>query len=451
MKFGDHIQGTIERLDDKGRGVFLYAMPIATDGTRNVAVPFTMPGDRITAKFVRRDQGFWIAELERVDEPAPNRVATKCPHAGTCGGCLWQHIRYETQLEIKRDMINAAFKNAGHEEQIMSVMPSKNLFYYRNRMDYPFGWKNEIGLKAYGRWNAYVDVKECFLLDEETPKILETVRELCRELHLTPWDAKRHEGLMRYVVIRRGEMTDERLIVLVVKELTAFDEGMRQEITRRLLPFCTTLYLGENPEITDLSYTKTFVLLHGNEYLTEEVNGLRYRIHPNSFFQTNSRMAAELQNTVLTFLGDVREKKIFDLYCGLGFFGIACATHGARVHGHELDATAIELAKENAKLNGVGDKTTWTSGPTEDFGWEETPVAVIIDPPRSGLHPRALKTLLEKKPEQIVYVSCNFHRLAEELTQLKTIYRIEHLAALDLFPHTPHVETVVSLRRISRI
>jgi len=378
-----------------------------------------------------------------------DHVTPPCPHAGVCGGCLWQHMSYEAQLKTKLETINHTFEEAGHEERIDRVMPCPDPFYYRNRMDYVIGWRGEVGLKEYGSWSRYVDLSTCLLLDKETPTILQTVRELLRDLKLEPWDAKFHRGLMRYVVIRLGKNTGERMITLIIKDLEKVDERARQEITRRLAPLSTTLYLGENPEITDLSLAKTFNLLHGNEFLTEEVNGLRYLIHPNSFFQTNTKMAGELQKMVLDFSGfSILHSRfsILDLYCGLGFFGIACAKQGMTVIGLELDAPAIELAKQNAKLNGVEQETEWQSGAVENFDWEDrSPHAVILDPPRSGLHPRVIKTILEKQPPVIIYVSCNYRRLVEELKQLKTVYHVDRLAALDLFPQTPHVEVVARL------
>ena len=382
-----------------------------------------------------------------------------CPHFGVCGGCKSQNIPYANQLQIKRDEINAAFSSAGHAEQIASVLPCPEIFYYRNRMDYVVGWNGAVGLKEAGSWSRYVDLKTCLLLDETAPTILETVRLLMRELKIQPWDAKFYRGLLRYVVIRCGKNTCERMITLIVHDLKLVDEKMRAEITRHLAPLCTTLYLGENPEITDLSLAKALVLLHGNEYLTEEVNGLRYRIHPNSFFQTNTLMAAELQNIVLSFLpvshftpahrsfseGGLR---VSDLYCGLGFFGIACAKRGAAVFAQEIDENAIILAKQNAELNGVSSQMNFVAAAVENLDWQtEKPDVVILDPPRSGLHPRVIKTILEKQPPHVIYVSCNYKHLAEELKQFKSIYRVERLAALDLFPHTPHVEVVVKLSR----
>ncbi len=432
MKFGDPIQGKITDLDKKGRGTF-----------ETYVIPFTGPGDEVEATFVKRDSGQRIGRLSKVVTPSADRIEAPCPHAGVCGGCLWQHLSYEAQLRLKQEMINRAFEQAGHTERITDIMPSTDEFYYRNRMDYVVGWKGEVGLKEYGSWNRYLDLSTCLLLDKETPRILQIVRELMRELGLHPWDAKKYIGDVRYCVIRLGKNTNERMISLVVHDLKVFDDAKRAKIVEHLSPFATSLYLAENPEITDVSQGKTLELLHGTEYLCEEVNGLRYTIHPNSFFQTNTQMAGKLQTAVMNCLPP---GKILDLYCGLGFLGIAAAKLGHEVYGHELDAPAIELAKVNAEANGVADRTRWGAGPTEALDWSsEKPAAVIVDPPRAGLHPKALKALVENAPPKIVYVSCNHHRLVDELKVLKTKYRVESLQALDLFPQTPHVEVIATL------
>ncbi|MDO8583702.1 MAG: 23S rRNA (uracil(1939)-C(5))-methyltransferase RlmD [bacterium] len=445
MKFGDKLQGAIERFDDKGRGAF--TKQITPKETREVVIPFTAPGDTVEATFMRRGhRGQWVGKLDKVTEQSPMRVPAPCPFAGTCGGCLWQHVDYDAQRKTKRDMINAAFAAAGHDERIEDVMASKKELYYRNRMDYVWSFKGDLGLKEYGSWNRYVNLTTCFLLDEQTPKTLEVARALVKDLGLEPWDAKKYKGDVRYLVIRVGKNTNERMITLVVKDAAKFTDTMRAELVRRFSPLCTTLYLGENPTLTDLSYAKTLTLLHGNPYLTEEVNGLRYLIHPNSFFQTNSDMAAMLQTTVMSFLGDLKDARLLDLYCGLGFFGIAAARHGATAYGHELDAEAITLAKKNAELNGLAERATFGAGPVEKFDWASfDPTAVILDPPRVGLHPRVIKTILEKRPKTIIYVSCNFRSFAKELTQFKEAYRVEDIKALDLFPQTPHVELVTKL------
>ncbi len=435
-------------MDVKGRGIF----PAPAPSLGEVVVPFTTVGDEIEATFIKRDGGNKIGKLTKVVSPSPDRVVAPCPHAGVCGGCLWQHMEYGAQTKLKEQKINLAFEQAGHAERIATFTPSSVTLHYRNRMDYVIGWKNEIGLKEYGTWNHYLDLQTCLLLDDETPVILQTVRDLMKDLELPAWDAKKFTGLMRYVVIRLGRFTKERLITLVVKDASAITAEQRAEITKRLQPFCTTLLLGENPLQTDISICASFEALIGQPFLTEKINEITYQIHPNSFFQTNSVMAQTLQTKVLDLalapLSGKPVKQLLDLYCGLGFFGIAAAKRGVEVAGFEIDAGAIELAKTNATLNNVTDHCTFTAGPAEDLSWKDIPAdTIILDPPRAGMHPKALEAVLEKAPERIVYVSCNFHRLVLELKTLKEKYKVVSVEALDLFPQTPHVEVIVVLEK----
>jgi len=447
MRFGHRITGKIERYDDKGRGVFELDSDKATVGSGTIAVPFTAIGDEVIATFMKRDHGIKIAKLESLTEKGPDRVDAPCPHAGICGGCLWQHLSYDAQVKLKLAMINKAFEDAGHDERVAEVMPAKAQFHHRNRMDYVVGWHGEIGLKEFGQWNRYIDIKTCLLLNDGVGEILQHVREWMAACDLQPWDAKFYTGDVRYVVIREGKNTNERMIIVVVKDAARVTNEHRSQLKLALSPLCTSLLLGEQSLITDVSYAQTFETLSGNAWLEETVNDIRYRIHPNSFFQTNTDMATELQNTVAGLVGS--PASLLDLYCGLGFFGIYLASKNASMHvsGFEIDAEAIELAKFNATVNDVADQCEFASGPAEDLSWKDIDAdCVILDPPRAGLHPKVLKTILEKKPKTIVYVSCNYHRLVEELKLFKGIYMVDSVLALDLFPHTPHVEVVTRLR-----
>ncbi len=481
MKFGHKIKGVVTHYDTKGRGALKIQNNDHSESA--VTIPFSAVGDDLTATFIRRDRGTKLAKVAEIHTLSPDRVTAPCPHAGTCGGCLWQHLRYTAQLTLKQQRINQAFETAEHTERITEVLscPPANpnddfRAYYRNRMDYAVGWNGEIGLKEHEAWNRYVDIKTCLLLNAEAGDILERVRIWMKAHDLLPWDAKFYTGDIRYVVIREGKRTNERLIVIVVHDAKRITDEHRKTLLETLSPFATSLLIGEQPKQTDLSYAETFETLKGNPWLEEIVNDVRYRIHPNSFFQTNTVMAEQLQNVVLELVGahgntpsdrpnnpidrpiidrsteqgalPCAPTQILDLYCGLGFFGIALAKQHPEISiaGFEIDAEAIELAKHNAAINGVTERCQFTSGPAEDLSWKDLPAdLIILDPPRAGLHPKVIKTLLEKKTPTLIYVSCNYHRLVEELKQLKTLYTITDLKALDLFPHTPHVEVVVRM------
>jgi tRNA (uracil-5-)-methyltransferase len=478
MKFNDLATGTITRFDRKGRGVF--DVPLQNGRTRPFLVPFTTIGDEIEAAFLKRQEGSFIGKLTRIIKSGPSRIQDHRQQTTDNGlklnpGTLWAHINYDDQLAFKRDLINRAFEEAGHHERINEVIPAPEQEYYRNRMDYAFGWKGELGLKEYGSWNRYLDLDDCTLLSPDVPKILTIFRDFMKRFpELKPWDAKKHEGDLRYAVIREGKNTGDRLIALVVKCLNRVTDEARAWLKDRLDAHANNIVLAENPAISDLSYGRTIVPLKGKETIEEVINGTRYVIQLNSFFQTNSVMAAKLQDTVANFVSESLQpirplpprsarcqgpqgmpttyplQPILDLYCGLGFFAIDLARRFPNIKaiGYEVYENMIKLAKRNAEQNGVADRTEFFSGKAEALDWQNVGAdAVIVDPPRAGLHPKVIRTLLERKPETIIYVSCNYHRLAHELKEFKKKYQIKDLKALDLFPDTPHAEMAVKLQR----
>ena len=455
MKPDKIYQGEITRFDQKGRGIFDLTLPNLE--TRPMAVPFVFPGDKIEAQYAGRKLGVYAGRLNKIISPSPERVAPPLPDLNQYPGAPWLCLDYPAQLAYKRDMINQAFTATGHTEKIDSVESCPELYYYRNRMDYSYGWRGELGLRQLGFWHKYFNVTHDILLSPEATPILEVCRGLTARFNVVPWDHKRNCGDLRYVVIREGKFTHERLIALIIKDLTKISVPARDYLKTTLGQYATSLILGENSLITDSSYAQKIEILKGQEYFTENINGLNYKIHLNSFFQTNSLMASRLQKTVAQLINDRTQdvgrrtiNHLLDLYCGLGFFGIYLAKQnpGLKIRGFEIDAPAIELAKQNSLMNNVGAQCSFAAGPVEDLSWQniETDL-VIIDPPRADLHPTVLAALLKKQPRTIIYVSCNYHRLAAELKEFKKTYKVTALQALDLFPHTPHVEVVVRLDR----
>jgi len=359
-----------------------------------------------------------------------------------------QHIAYPDQLELKRQLVNRAFEKNGLAARldIASITPSPQQWFYRNRMDYPVGENGEIGLKPFGKWRDVLDLKECFILSKETPEILQLVRDWMTAHNLAGWNNVRYTGFVRYVVIREGKQTGERM-VMVVTSGAEHDPAIWPELVRRLKSSCTTLYWGVNPTITDISIPQDLRLLHGAQFLTEKINDYTYKIFPSSFFQTNSDGAALLQQRVAAHVHGAR---VLDLYCGMGFFSIDLAARGKKVFGVELDVAAIELARENARVNNVAAEFAaasmeeWVTG---DGGGPEIikkfkPDSVVIDPPRMGLHPRVVEWLCANPTPELLYVSCNFEQLAREMVELQKVYQLTALEAVDMFPHTPHIELI---------
>ncbi|MBI4280744.1 23S rRNA (uracil(1939)-C(5))-methyltransferase RlmD [Candidatus Uhrbacteria bacterium] len=441
MKLFEQIQGTVEKLDPQGHGLL-------GKNSQEVASFFTVPGDEVKLTLTKRRRGRLHGRLEQIICPSPARVNPPCPYAGRCGGCLWQMIDYPKQLEYKRDLVNQTFQNQQLNLTIKSVEPSKEIFYHRNRMDYVFGSNGQLGLKEPEQWWSVLNLETCLLLSKETPEILRQARQWMRQWNLAPWDAKTYQGFLRYLVIREGKATGERMITLVTGagQLPA---DAKQDLIARLKDFTTTLYWGINPLPADLSSSSQLTLLSGKSHLEEKVNGFRFRLHPNSFFQTNGLMAGRLMEIVRDSAHVSAAHRLLDLYCGLGFFAIGIGKAAAEVLGVEIDQAAVELARENAALNDVP-RAVFLAGPVEKLLPKlPRPDIVIVDPPRSGLHPKAQKTLLSLLPQRLVYVSCNYQSLARELPEFLKYYTVEELLALDLFPHTPHLELIVRLERLN--
>lgn len=460
MKYGDSVTIPIVEMDRKGRGCGEVngraggGTPPAQRRAQGpdiqraptpVCAYFCAPGETIRGTFYARKQGVKMLRLDEVTQASPRRIEAPCPHAGRCGGCLWQQFDYAWQLELKRDLINRSLAAGGIEQRVTAVIPCPETQYYRNRMDYCVGPRGELGLKEPGRWNAYLDLGTCLLLSREAVQAMNSFRAYMRETGLAPWNAETQTGYLRYLVIREGKNTGKRMITVVTSEGELPDA---YGLVNALAPFASTIYHGINPAITDLSIASRLELLQGDACLEEKIAGRTYRIPPNSFFQTNSLMAEKLLETVAGFLAAERPRTLLDLYCGVGFFGLGLADWADRVVGVELDEQAIFTARDNASVNGIGN-AEFAAAKAESLIWEkEAPDAVIVDPPRAGLHPKVVKSLLAHQPRRLVYVSCNYESFVRDFSLLRAAYRIVKMEALDLFPHSPHVELVTSLERI---
>lgn len=463
MKLLQTVSGTINHLAADGSGVIprpaTAVAGVTPDGGNGK--PFliynVIPGEEISGTVVKRSPDGMRVRLDAINTASPDRVTPRCPYAGTCGGCKWQHVDYARQLVEKANRLRATFAEAGAECPVGSVVPSPDQFYYRNRMDFTFGRNGELGLKMPDKWWAALNLETCYLLSPESVEIVNAVRDWARSTGLPFWDGKTHAGFFRYLVIREGKSTGERMVTLVTTTNDAFDpEGLITAIGDR----ATSIVHGINDGITDLSVSDEILALKGNAFIYEEINGVRYKITPNAFFQTNSSMAAKLQDEVIRHCEEAVSEKtsatVLDLYCGSGFFSLALAKRSPtmRVIGIEENAEAIACAKENVAENNVG--AEYFVSKAEEFDWKGyAPDVVIVDPPRAGMHPKVIETLLEATPKTIVYISCKYERFlmewngtANNAPALSTKYRLADASALDLFPHTPHIEFVARLERI---
>lgn len=445
MKLLQKVTGLINRLGKDGAG------EIDRPEGKPLRVYNTIPGEAIEGTTLKRVPDGIRTRLDTVTNASPDRVAPTCTYAGTCGGCKWQHISYDRQVAEKIDRLQRTFSEAHVSLPDPTSVPAPELFYFRNRMDFVFGRNGELGLKEPDRWWSVLNLNTCFLLSPESVGIVNDIRDWAKTTGFAYWDSRTQQGFFRYVVIREGKNTGERMVTLVTTKGTDEQAVNVAEIVTIIGKRATSIVWGINDRITDLSIADQIIPLHGDPWIHETINGTIYKIRPNSFFQTNSGMAAKLQDSVREACGDLKNKTLLDLCCGSGFFAVAFAGMAKHVIGVEIDADAIVSANENAALNNA--TAEFHATPAEKFDWSTiAPDVAIVDPPRGGLHPDVVETLLEKRPTRVVYVSCSYDRFLKEWmgydghTGLHEGYEIVSATALDLFPHTPHVEVVFTLK-----
>jgi 23S rRNA (uracil-5-)-methyltransferase RumA len=375
-------------------------------------------------------------------------LSQSCPNKDKCGSCGWSHIPYSKQLEQKLSDINGSFKLKKLNIRCTEIIPSVKTDHYRNRMDFVIDFQGKVGLREKGKWWRVIDNHTCFIADVRIEELFVIVRKWAQSSGLSYFDRKTHTGLLRYASIRCTSTGQTMINIITSAPSSSSEEQKTKYAISKLanLTQATTVIWSINNTITDISQGDDLRTIAGNGYIEEQINDFKYRISPNAFFQTNSFMSPTLMETVCEFAGDTTSKTILDLYCGTGFFTIALAEKARKITGVELSPEAIADAKINAKLNNTN--IDFFDAKTEEFDWKKLNTdIVILDPPRSGMHDKTLADILDAKPKTIIYISCNYKNFARELVKLQSIYKVSCMRAIDMFPHTPHVELVTKLER----
>ncbi|HEU16173.1 MAG TPA: 23S rRNA (uracil(1939)-C(5))-methyltransferase RlmD [Nitrososphaeria archaeon] len=379
----------------------------------------------------------WERSYKKVIEFA-RRVSTStaiCPHYGICGGCSIQHLPYEKQLEMKRERI---VELIGREPD--EVVPSPVIWNYRNRMDYAISRDLAIGLRERGKWWSYVDLKVCPLQSPEADALREDLRRFSSERGIEGYDVRRHTGVLRYLVVREGKFTGERMAAIITTEPIA-------DTLRDFSPSVgvDSLLNGVNGGPSDTSRAERIITVRGKETISEKLAGYKFSMALNSFFQTNPYTAELMVKFVKEEVYGSRT--VYDLYSGVGTFTLPAADVAEYAVGVESDPLTVELARRNAADN--GSSADFMTAKVEALGTIDADT-VILDPPRAGLHPKVVGQLLSSSPAKIIYLSCNPARQAEDLAKLRE-YTLERLVMVDQFPHTHHVETIAVLSRGAQI
>ena len=382
-----------------------------------------------------------------------------CRHFGTCGGCSLQDKPYEAQLALKKDKVRAALAGLRGLPEL-SILGAPDAFHYRNKMEFSFGdvyppvegkWL-KLGMKPKGRWYEILDLQECHLPSLEAAALLASVRTWAEREKVPPYNAHKKNGVLRHLVLREAKNRPERLVLLVTTDGN-IPKSSFIEAVQSVYP-ATTILLGSNTKASDTAISDSIEVLMGTGYITETLyfpdGAVDYRISPQSFFQTNSKGTEVLYGLLRSWTRELPMGTVLDLYCGGGGIALSLAGAARKVVGVEMNPSAVADAKANAERNGIKNCEFYCA-PVElllPSLLDMRPEAVIVDPPRAGLHAKAAATLLEMAPPVIFYVSCNPESLGRDLEILAEKYAVDRLVAVDLFPHTDHVETVARLVRL---
>jgi 23S rRNA (uracil1939-C5)-methyltransferase len=444
---GDELELSVDSLAFGGAGV------ARLDGYV-VFVSGAFPGDRVRAVVGKSKRGYAEARAVELLEAGPDRIPALAEHPGA----PWQFLSYERQLEIKQDQVEEALRRIGHlsDYALEPIVPAVEQWRYRNKLEYSFGadatGRLICGFHAPGRWDEIVEVHDCLLASEAGNAARERVVEWCRSAGLTPYDRRSGEGLLRNLVVREGRRTGQLQTRLVVSA----DGGDldRDALTTAAQP-CDGLLLTRISSVAETTQGGDTELLSGSDRLEEEIGGMRVRISPEAFFQTNTEMAERLYGAAVEYARLSGHERAFDLYCGIGTIALMLAPRVAEVWGLEIVEEAIADAIANARLNEVtnarffaGDVRLALRDLVAEAG---QPQLLLVDPPRAGLSQKIVRRVIEAAPERIVYVSCNPTTLAPNAAQLvEAGYELRRVRPVDMFPQTPHIECVAELARADR-
>jgi 23S rRNA (uracil1939-C5)-methyltransferase len=441
---GDELELTVDSLAFGGAGV----------ARRNGYVVFVdggVPGDRVRAIVGKSKRAYAEARAVEVLEPSADRIAPRAGHPGA----PWQVLAYERQLEVKQAQVAEALERIGHLSgyELEPIVPAENEWRYRNKLEYSFGEgpSGELvcGFHAPGRWDEIVEVTDCLLASEPGNTARERVVEWCRRQALRPYDRRTGEGLLRNLVVREATTGQIQVRLVTGDDAQAID---REGLVAAAQP-CDGILWTRVQSVAEVTQGGETELLAGTEWLEEELAGMRLRIGPEAFFQTNTVMAARLYGLAIEYAQLTGLERAYDLYCGIGTIGLMLAPRVAEVWGLEIVEDAVADAVANARLNEVanahflaGDVRLSLRELVDRAG---RPDLLIVDPPRAGLSQKVVRRIIEAGPGRIVYVSCNPTTLAPNAAQLvQAGYTLERVKPVDMFPQTPHIECVAAFGRM---
>lgn len=434
-----------------------------------VFVPMTVPGDVVDVQVRKHHRRFMEATVVRFIEKSPLRVEPFCEHFGVCGGCKWQSLPYEEQLNQKTKQVEDQLVRIGHLDipEVRPCLGSERTREYRNKLEFTFADKRwltyeeiaegsdiattpAVGFHIPGCFDKVLDIRKCHLQVDLSNRIRLATKQFCIDNGYSFHNARAHEGLMRTMVIRTAS-TGEVMVIVVFNENDTECINALMSHLRDMFPEITSLIYMINEKWNDSLGDREPICFAGKDHIIEEMEGLKFKVGPKSFYQTNSEQAYELYKVTRDFADLKPTDTLYDLYTGTGTIANFCARRAKRVVGVEYVPEAIEDAKVNSMINSI-DNTTFYAGDMKDVLSDDfikrngQPDVIILDPPRAGVDERVIEVIKRAAPQRMVYVSCNPSTQARDLALLSDMYTIEAVQPVDMFPHTHHVENVVKLR-----
>lgn len=471
MKKGEIFEGIVDRVEFPNKGIM-------EAGDTKVIVKNTVSGQKVRCRITKKKKGKAEGNVLEILKKAPQEIESACPHFGNCGGCTYQNLPYEEQLTLKagqvKKLLDAVYINNGQEPDYTfeGIKGSPRQFAYRNKMEFSFGDEIKdgplaLGMHKRGSFYDIVTVDKCQIVDEDFQTILRTVLEYCKEKQIPFYHRMKGEGYLRHLLVRKAAKTGEILLALVTtsqdwkqgadnqSEGSTFDSLVSELCKLDLKGNIVGILHTVNDSVADVVKNDSTEVLYGQDYFYEELLGLKFKITEFSFFQTNSLGAEVLYEAARSYIGELRtegqkDKVVFDLYSGTGTIAQLMAPVAKKVIGVEIVEEAVEAAKKNAELNGLHNCEFIAGDVLKVLDTiEEKPDMIILDPPRDGIHPKALNKIINYGVDRIVYISCKPTSLARDLEVFEAFgYHMQKACCVDMFPGTVHVETVCLMSKV---
>jgi 23S rRNA (uracil1939-C5)-methyltransferase len=466
---------TIEKLTFGGAGLaHIDGLP--------VFVADSLPGQQVQIVIVKRKDNFAEAKVQKVLKKSKDEMPARCPHFGTCGGCVWQNLSYDKQLSYKEDIIRETLEHLTPVDaevrkslpgRVLKIIPSPQLFNYRNKLEFSFGYESmrseerggrriffdenpSLGFHQPNQWSTILPISECHLYDEQVAMLLQDVKRFMEQTRLPVYNPKTQKGMLRSLLLRRGSHTGEQMICFLVNARKKELEPLFQQFLRGFggRPGLASLLVVEHLGLHDKpDFPKVHSLL-GKPTISERLFDLTFEISPFSFFQTNTFGAEKLYRAIADAADLNQRETVLDAYCGMGTIGQYLARFAQKVVGIESHPSAIDDALKSAGRNRIGNISFYRGRAEQILNEQLKPGAkytfdtIVVDPPRAGLHPKAREALIAHQPKKLVYVSCNTATFARDLGEfLKAGFELRTVQPVDLFPHTAHIETVALLQK----